>query len=149
MPKKRKLPKSLTRVTTFSKLLAVFIIFAFIVSAFYAGIMFQQKYSSQLLSVTPTPTPAVSEQTACQNDSDCILTDISRSALCCPNTACLDLSKDYVVAMNSAWVATRKENLCSGSMCPMIAAMCTKEITEKNTHYSAKCVSNVCTKVRK
>lgn len=148
MSKKNTLPTSLTRVTTFSKLLAVCIIFGFILAAFYAGIVFQQKYSSELLAVTPTPTQAPSEEIVCQKDSDCTLSDVSQSALCCPNTVCKDLSKDYVRAYSAKWLATRKQHLCSGTFCPMIMAMCTKEITLSNSHFSAKCVQNSCQKVR-
>ena len=54
----KKLPKSLTKVTGFSKIVALLLILAFIISAFYAGIMFQQKYVVILSAITPTPTIA-------------------------------------------------------------------------------------------
>lgn len=56
---KTKLPKSLTKVTAFSKALALLLILAFIAVAFYAGMMFDQKYLSSLSQVVPTPTPAM------------------------------------------------------------------------------------------
>ncbi|HYK08813.1 MAG TPA: hypothetical protein VEW42_04925 [Candidatus Eisenbacteria bacterium] len=37
-----KLPKSLTRVTWFSKTIALFLFFVFILSAFYAGMQYQK-----------------------------------------------------------------------------------------------------------
>jgi len=158
-----RLPKSLTRVTTFSKLIAFFVILGFMVSAFYAGFLFNQKYSSVLSSITPTPTPSssgqtgvqsgptpvVSAQTSCNTDSDCMLTTANTQNSCCPNTRCLNFADSSTIAVNSKWLESQKSSVCGQHyMCPMIMAVCTRQITEENAHYSAKCVQHVCTKVR-
>ena len=58
-----KLPKSLTTVTPFSKLLAGILFFTFIISAFFAGMKYQammdlSKYQqSNLVTAKPSPTP--------------------------------------------------------------------------------------------
>lgn len=143
-----KLPKSLTRVTTFSKLIALFVFLAFIVSAFYAGMLFQKK-AGDLTFTTPTPTPQlVSEQTQCQINTDCTLADINKTAACCPNARCLDLSKEDVSAVNLAWLQKYQKELCVKKICPMIMTICAKQITEENKRYSAKCINNICQKVR-
>lgn len=138
----KKLPKSLTKVTGFSKLVALFVILGFLASAFYAGVLFNQKYSLN------TSSPVATEETTCSADSDCSLADITTGNLCCPNTRCTDYSKTNEQAYNSQWLQSEKFNQCKGRMCPMIAVICTKEITEENMHYSAKCISHVCTKIR-
>ena len=146
-----RLPRSLTRVTTFSKLVALFVIAGFLVSAFYAGFLFNQKYGSAISSITPTPTSAaaVNDQTSCSVDSDCTLADMSDNSLCCPNIKCSDYSKDYEQAVNTQWFTQYQNGKCgTRHMCPMIAMMCAKGVLEENAHYSAKCISHVCTKVR-
>lgn len=142
-----KLPKSLTKVTGFSKALALLLILAFITVAFYAGMMFQQKYTEVAATITPTPTPIVAGQTSCNTDSDCTLTTSEVS--CCPNTKCLRYSDPQIIAVSSTWLKTERISICGVRvMCPMYAVMCTREITEENAHYSAKCIQHICTKVR-
>ncbi|HSD98126.1 MAG TPA: hypothetical protein VLB73_00330 [Patescibacteria group bacterium] len=143
-----KLPKSLTRVTSFSKLVALFVILGFLLGAFYAGILFQKNYGSLSLGLAPTPTPFASDENACTSDSDCVLADLSSQGLCCPNTKCADFSQESVRAVSSAWLTNHTFNQCKGRMCPMIMVICTRNITEENKHYNAKCISHVCTKVR-
>lgn len=145
----KKLPSSLTHVTKFSKMLALLIIVAFMLSAFYAGIVFQQKYSPTLSSITPTPTPVVSAATACVQDSDCILASSDIPGTCCPNIKCLNFADSRTVALNGAWLNEARSASCGKKiMCPMIAVMCPRGIVEENAHYSARCVQHVCTKVR-
>lgn len=144
-----KLPKSLIRVTAFSKLIALFVIVGFLVSAFYAGYLFSQKYGSALSEITPTPTPISNEQTSCSVDSDCILTSADTKNSCCPNLKCLDYADSSTVAVNGMWAKEEKTSVCGVHiMCPMIATMCPRQISEENQHYQAKCVEHVCTKVR-
>lgn len=150
---KMQLPKSLTRVTGFSKALAVLIIFIFMMFAFYLGIQYQKKAASLGVDVSPTPTvaPVQDNQATCETDTDCVLaftnTD-ETSAFCCPNTRCLDVSKTDVKAVNSNWLGAEKNSVCvNHRMCPMIATICTKQIQESNSHYSAKCIHNTCQKV--
>lgn len=150
--KKIKIPGSLTRVTAFSKILALILILIFVLFGFYLGMQYQKKLSSLGIDVTPTPTPVVTSQTSCQKDSDCILanTDTANTtAYCCPNTKCIDLGSSNVTAVNAAWFGSEKSSVCSGHyMCPMIAVLCTRPITENNRHYQARCVQNTCQKVR-
>ncbi len=51
-----KLSKSLTHVTGFSKILALFLILAFLGVAFLAGMMFQKEAGSMMNTFSPTPT---------------------------------------------------------------------------------------------
>lgn len=143
------LPNSLTTVTFFSKILALVVILIFILSGFYAGTLYQKEVDQK--AVYPTTQPA-SDKTTCTKDSDCILSEISNdtTATCCPNTRCLDLSKSNVKAVNNNWLNDQKRSICQGHyMCPMIYALCTKEITQANSHYGAKCESKMCVKVYK
>lgn len=144
-----RLPKSLTRVTGFSKTLAFLLLLIFIGSAFYGGMMFQQKYAAVIATITPTPTPISNNQVACSADSDCTLTTVNVQNSCCPNTRCVRYADEGIIAVNTAWLATEKNAVCGvRRMCPMIAVMCTRSITEENAHYSAKCVQNICRKVQ-
>lgn len=143
------LPTSLTRVTRFSKILALLLILAFIGSAFYAGVAFDSQYHEFFASTTPTPTPAVpTAQTTCQTDSDCVIASINAADLCCPNTKCINLASASSVAVNTQWLISQRQNVCGRKLCPMYAVMCTREITQENAHYHAKCVQHVCQKVR-
>lgn len=144
-----KLPKSLTRVTAFSKLIALFIIVGFVVSAFYAGYLFNQKYASALSAISPTPTPIANEQTSCSVDSDCVLSSADTKNFCCPNLKCLDNASTATIAVNRNWLTGEKTAVCGEHhLCPMIMTMCTRQITQENQHYQAKCIEHVCTKVR-
>lgn len=143
------LPNSLTRVTGFSKILALLIILAFIGSAFYAGAAFDAQYHGVFARVTPTPTPALpTAQTACQTDSDCVIVSANSVDTCCPNTKCINYGSASAVAVNVQWLQSQRKSVCSGKFCPMYAVMCTREITEENAHYHAACVQHVCRKVR-
>lgn len=144
-----KFPKSLTRVTGFSKFLALLLILGFLFVAFYAGVLFDQQYVRLGQNNLPAPTQAISEQSYCAQDSDCVLTTDNTQNSCCPNTHCLNLSDNSTIAVNEKWLTNEKISACGEKhMCPMIAAICTKDIQEKNSHYSAKCVSHMCTKVQ-
>ncbi|MDE2025423.1 MAG: hypothetical protein KGJ07_02940 [Patescibacteria group bacterium] len=56
MSKTTHLPKTLTTVTAFSKLLAVFLIFAFILAGAYAGMVYQHMVDSTVFSTYLTGT---------------------------------------------------------------------------------------------
>lgn len=142
-----KLPKSLTRVTGFSKVLALLMFLAFIASAFYAGFLFDEQYRNLAITISPTPSP--STQTMCQTDSDCTLTTADVAASCCPNTRCLNFADATTIAVNVQWLESQKTHVCGASrICPMFATMCTRDIVAGNSHYSAKCVRDACQKVR-
>jgi len=150
--RKIKLPSSLTQVTAFSKILALILILIFVLFGFYLGMQYQKKVSSLGIDVTPTPTAQIAAQTSCQTDSDCLLANTnteSSLSFCCPNTKCLDLGSQDVMAVNTLWLQSQKTSVCSAHyMCPMIAALCTRQITENNSHYQAKCIQNTCQKIR-
>lgn len=144
-----KLPKSLTRVTPFSKSLALLLTIAFIAVAFYSGMLFQQKAVEIAGNVTPTPTPIMSPKTSCSVDSDCVFTTEDTKLSCCPNTRCIRYGDEGVIAVSASWFEKERTSVCGArNVCPMFAIMCTRSITEENNHYSAKCVRAVCTKVR-
>lgn len=144
-----RLPKSLTRVTGFSKIIAFLLLLIFIGSAFYGGMLFQQKYAAVIATITPTPTPISNNQIACTTDSNCTLTTSNVQNSCCANTRCVRYADERIIAVNAIWLAQEKNAVCGvRRMCPMIAVICTRSITEENAHYSAKCVQNVCQKVQ-
>jgi len=144
-----KLPKSLTKVTGFSKLVTLFLVIAFVFVAFLGGMMWDRQFS-QVAQITPTPTPIQQVQISCNRDSDCILSDLSENTtLCCPNTACTNLERGSVMAVNVTWLSTYKTSICAQRACPMIFAVCTKQLLEKNSHFTAVCVRSTCQKVSK
>ena len=150
-----KLPKSLTKVTTFSKLLAVFLFFAFLGSAFYAGIIFDQKFNTTINDIFRNPSPIqwgtayVSEKVTCTKDNDCVLTTSNTQSACCPNITCLHLADTSSIAVNGKWLVGQKQSVCGQRyMCPMIAMMCPQGVLVENAHYSAKCIQHVCQKVK-
>lgn len=98
----------------------------------------------------PASTPA--SQNVCTTDNDCGLFDtsaVNTMYLCCGLNRCSDYSEDVVQAVNNSWITAERTNVCGNKrfMCPMIAVLCTKQITEIQKSYKAKCVNNVCKKI--
>lgn len=140
----------------FDKLQLGVIILLFLLIAAGAWISGYQKglknVSNKTAAPTQFPTSAPLSQNACTTDNDCTLFDtsaINTMSLCCNLNRCSDYSKDNVQAVNISWVLSQRANLCSNKhvMCPMIAVMCAKQITEIQRSYQAKCVKNVCKKI--
>lgn len=145
----KRLPRSLIRVTLFSKILALLLMLAFLGVAFYSGMQFQQKYVEIAGTTIPTPTPAVQDKMLCRTDSDCLFTTKDTALSCCPNTRCIRYADEGILAVNAMWFKQQQENICGAKhVCPMYAVVCTKSITEENNHYTAKCIQHVCTKVQ-
>lgn len=82
------LPKSLTTVTTFSKLLAMFLFILFPFVGFYAGMEYQEKLTTQPIihnNPTESPTPQISQATPS----------------CRPRPACLDATPRCMIPETS------------------------------------------------
>ncbi len=70
------IPKSWTKVTAFSKFLAMFLLITLPFAGFYLGIQYQSTlqplpYQPIIVVPKPTPTAAVIDSLTCQTDSDC------------------------------------------------------------------------------
>lgn len=144
-----RLPKSVTTVTPFSKLLAFVLILTFLVTSFFLGMLFQKETSEIADIRVPIPTPMPVGQSSCSMDSDCMLTAVNAKDSCCPNIKCLDFASSDTIAVNEQWFTLQKQAVCGVQYaCPMIALICSQKIVKENTHYAAQCVSHVCQKVR-